>query len=101
MKPQAFMESTTIDNVIIPGGLNRIRFHFDRGGSNVSYFRFVNPVPVNLSIYDLFGNRMISSNIGSALSFSRRIDDLASKPGIYILSLTTGTGSLTRKVIIN
>jgi endoglucanase len=39
--------STTIDNVIIPAGTNKIRFHFDKGGSNVGLFRFLNPKPVS------------------------------------------------------
>jgi endoglucanase len=40
-------QSSTIENVIIPAGLNKIRIYFDRGGSNVSFFHFINPVPVN------------------------------------------------------
>jgi endoglucanase len=39
--------STTVDNVIIPAGLNKIRFYFDKGGSNINLFRFINPVPVS------------------------------------------------------
>jgi hypothetical protein len=39
--------SSTVENVIIPAGLNKIRLHFDRGGSNVSLIQFQNPVPVN------------------------------------------------------
>jgi hypothetical protein len=39
--------SSTIDNVIIPGGENKIRVYFDKGGSNVSYFSFSNPVPLS------------------------------------------------------
>jgi endoglucanase len=40
-------QSSTVENVIIPAGLNKIRFYFDKGGSNVSFFSFLNPVPVN------------------------------------------------------
>lgn len=39
--------SSTIEHVIIPAGENRIRFYFDKGGSNVSFFNFLNPVSVN------------------------------------------------------
>jgi len=39
--------SSTIENVIIPAGENKIRFHFDKGGSNVSFFHFINPVQVD------------------------------------------------------
>lgn len=39
--------STIIEYVIIPAGENKIQFHFDKGGSNVSFFSFLNPVSVN------------------------------------------------------
>ena len=39
--------STTINNVIIPAGTNKIRFYFDKGGSNVNLFRFLNPVSIS------------------------------------------------------
>ncbi|NTV84089.1 MAG: carbohydrate-binding protein, partial [Bacteroidales bacterium] len=39
--------SSTVENVIIPSGLNKIRLYFDKGGSNVNLFHFLNPVPVN------------------------------------------------------
>ena len=38
-------QSSTIEQVIIPAGTNKIRLHFDTGGSNVSYFKFLNPQP--------------------------------------------------------
>jgi hypothetical protein len=39
--------STTINNVIIPAGNNKIRFYFDKGGSNVNLFRFLNPLSIS------------------------------------------------------
>lgn len=39
--------SSSIDDVIIPAGNNKIRLHFDRGGSNVSFMHFTTPIPVD------------------------------------------------------
>jgi len=56
---------------------------------------------VTLTFYDLHGNELLNFDIDKTLSFSKRIDDLAFKPGIYFLSLSTEMGQLTRKVIVN
>jgi len=39
--------STNLGNVIIPSGTNKIRLYFDKGGSNINLFRFLNPVSVS------------------------------------------------------
>ena len=39
--------SSAVENVIIPAGLNKFRIYFDKGGSNVNLFTFLNPVPVS------------------------------------------------------
>jgi uncharacterized repeat protein (TIGR02059 family) len=39
--------SSTVGQVIIPGGTSKVRFYFDKAGSNVSFFRFLDPVPVS------------------------------------------------------
>jgi endoglucanase len=39
--------SSTVNNVIIPAGTNKITFYFDKGGSNVNLFRFLNPVSIS------------------------------------------------------
>jgi hypothetical protein len=40
-------QSSTVENVIIPAGTNKIRLYFDKGGSNVSLIQFLNPIPVS------------------------------------------------------
>jgi endoglucanase len=57
--------SSTSENVIIPAGTNKIRVHFDKGGSNVSFFHFINPRPVNSVPFNFISG---STNVeGSAI----------------------------------
>jgi len=62
---------------------------------------FSTRTPVNFTIYDLMGEKMMNFSIVGTLSFSERIDGLASRPGIYLLNLATEMGSITRKVVVN
>jgi uncharacterized repeat protein (TIGR02059 family) len=62
---------------------------------------FTTKTPAIFTIYDVFGNSMGICSIEKADSFSKQVDYLASKPGIYLLNLTTELGSLTRKLIVN
>lgn len=36
-------QTSTFEDIIIPAGDIKIKFHLDKGGSNLSYFNFVNP----------------------------------------------------------
>jgi len=62
---------------------------------------FDNKTPVTFVIYDLYGNSLVKYSIGNTTSFSRHINDLDCKPGIYFLDLSTQMGHLTKKVVVN
>lgn len=71
--------TTDLEEVILPKGTNKLRFIFDRGGSNLNYFKFANPVPVDsISFKSLYAsssedgtsvflhlNKPVSSEIGN------------------------------------
>lgn len=40
-------ETTTFEDVIIPAGEIKIKFHIDKGGSNLSYFKLGNPKSID------------------------------------------------------
>jgi len=56
--------SSTIENVIIPAGENKIRLHFDKGGSNVSFFQFINPLHVNMVPFNFISG---STNVAGTI----------------------------------
>jgi hypothetical protein len=94
--------------ISLPADVNEIprfkQFRVFPNPSNGCFFveaEFSSKTPVNLTIYDLFGNKLIHDSTEKSISYSKQIDDLAYKPGIYFLNLSTETGNLTRKVIIN
>jgi len=45
-------QSSTIENVIIPAGTNKIRLYFDKGGSNVNLLQFLNPIPASTVAFE-------------------------------------------------
>ncbi|MBE0653378.1 MAG: carbohydrate-binding protein [Bacteroidales bacterium] len=50
-------QTTRVDNVILTRGLNKIRFIFDQGGSNLNYFRFTDPVALeNVGFKELYAS---------------------------------------------
>jgi len=40
-------QTTSLDNIILPAGELKIKFVFDQGGSNLNYFSFSDPSPVD------------------------------------------------------
>jgi hypothetical protein len=60
--------SSTGEYAIIPAGTNKIRVYFDKGGSNVNYIRFTNPLPVNSVPFNFISG---STNVeGSAITLT-------------------------------
>jgi endoglucanase len=103
-------QSSTIENVIIPAGLNKIRFHFDKGGSNVSFFQFLNPSPVNAVPFNFISgstnvdgtailltlNKQITSlNEVSALDFEVRVNGNSYEIGLININIEN-----TRQLVI-
>lgn len=39
--------NSSLNNVILPGGTNKVKVYFERGGSNFTSLAFINPVAVN------------------------------------------------------
>jgi hypothetical protein len=81
--------SSTVEQVIVPAGENKIRFHFDKGGSNVSFFHFLNPVSIDSVPFNFISgatnvegtaifvtlNKPITSFIASDPGFEVRVDE--------------------------
>jgi endoglucanase len=92
----------------LPADVNEIpqlkQFRIYPNPSNGSFMvdaEFSEKTPAHFTIYDMLGNIMLNYSIERTTSFSKRIDGLASRPGIYFLNLKTEMGSVTRKVIVN
>jgi len=73
-------QTTNVQEVILPKGTHKVRWIFDRGGSNLNYFKFSGPVPVeNIGFKSLYAessedgkyillslNKPVTSAIGEA-----------------------------------
>ncbi len=80
-------QSSTIDNVIIPAGLNKIRFHFDKSGSNINFFQFVNPVPVNTVPFEFISGSTDIEGTAIALTLNKQITSLEDTGPDFVISV--------------
>ncbi|MFA4863111.1 MAG: carbohydrate-binding protein, partial [Bacteroidales bacterium] len=65
--------SSSIANVIITSGVNKIRFHFDKGGSNVSFFQFINPLHVNMVPFNFISGSTNVAGTTIVLTLNKQI----------------------------
>jgi len=62
---------------------------------------FRESTPVHFAIFDMLGHRLVNYRFEATSSFTKLIDSLDYKPGVYFLNISTELGSLTRKVVVN
>jgi endoglucanase len=78
-------QSTTAENIIIPAGTSKIRFCFDKGVSDVSYFKFVNPVPVASVPFNFISGTTNTDGTNIFLTLNKEITDFNSSTADFQL----------------
>lgn len=68
--------SSTVENVIIPAGENKIRLYFDKGGSNVSFIHFTGPVPVDAVPFSFISGSTNIEGTAIVLTLNKPITEL-------------------------
>ncbi len=101
--------SSTVGQVIIPGGTSKVRLYFDKAGSNVNFFRFLDPVPVSTVTFgfisgatNLAGNVIIITLNKPITSLSAPSSDFTVKKDgseIGIITVNTQPGN-NRQLIL-
>lgn len=75
-----------LEPVILPAGENKIRIHFERGGSNLSLFRFLDPVPIaSVDFHFVYGKTFNNNTI--LLTLNKAITNMASNPSDFALKI--------------
>jgi len=72
--------STTIDNVILPAGSNAVRVYFDKGGSNMNFFRFLNPTAVSGVSFGYISGETSVEGDAIILTLNKPITELNASP---------------------
>lgn len=57
--------TTSVDEIILEKGMQKIKFVFDQGGSNLNYFQFANPVAIDSLPFKYLG--AVTSDDGSSV----------------------------------
>lgn len=92
--------STTIDNVIIPAGTSKIRFYFDKGGSNVNLFRFINPKPVSAAPFEFISASTDSEGAYITLTLNKPVTNFGAVPADFNVKLD-GVNAEISAVVLN
>lgn len=71
---------TTVNDVILPAGLSKIRLYFERGGSNINLFSFTNPKAVDVVSFGYISSETNSSGDEILLTLNKEITVISSVP---------------------
>ena len=89
--------SSIVEQVIIPAGENKIRFYFDKGGSNVSFFSFLNPVAVNTIPFQFISGKTNEEGTEIILTLNKSIssfNESAAGFDVYVNEIRHETDSV-------
>ncbi len=67
--------NSTINNVILPGGTNKVRLEFDKAGSNVSFFKFTNPQAVSTVSFGFVSGESVKNNPSLLLTLNKLLNN--------------------------
>lgn len=69
-------QTTTFEDIIIPSGEIQIKFYLDKGGSNLSYFNFINPKSTDAIDFRLMSAKTSSTGDSILLDLNKEITTL-------------------------
>ncbi|HNS16694.1 MAG TPA: carbohydrate-binding protein [Bacteroidales bacterium] len=69
--------SSIVEQVIIPAGENKLKFYFDKGGSNVSLFQFLNPVPVSAVPFEFISGKTNATGTAITLTLNKPVSSIS------------------------
>jgi hypothetical protein len=78
---------TTVNDVILPAGQNKIRLLFERGGSNINLFSFINPKAVDLVSFGYISSETNVAGDEIMLTLNKTITEFASVPADFQLTV--------------
>lgn len=79
--------SSTINNVILAGGTNKVRLVFDKAGSNVSFFKFINPKAVSTVSFGFVSGESTKSNPSIELTLNKPVTELLALPTDFLFKV--------------
>ena len=56
---------------------------------------------IKISVYDILGREILQNSFDTISNFNQEIDVSNAKPGIYLMTISSERGNLTRRIIIN
>ena len=79
--------NSTINNVILPGGTNKVRLVFGKAGSNVSFFKFTNPQAVSTVSFGFVSGESVKNNPSLLLTLNKPVTELSATPADFIFKV--------------
>ncbi|MFC0878474.1 carbohydrate-binding protein [Saccharicrinis sp. FJH2] len=80
-------QTTTFNDIILPAGDIKIKLVFERGGSNLNYFQFINPRSASDVVFKLISAETTEDGFGILLSVNKNVDipDVSFNPADFVL----------------
>ena len=67
---------------------------------NVKLNSFINS-EIEISVYDILGREISQNSFNTISNFNEEIDISNASPGIYLMSISSKRGKVTRRIIVN
>ena len=56
---------------------------------------------IEISVYDILGREISQNSFNTISNFNEEIDISNASPGIYLMSISSERGKVTRRIIVN
>jgi hypothetical protein len=56
---------------------------------------------IEISVYDILGREISQNSFNTISNFNEEIDISNASPGIYLMSISSKRGKVTRRIIVN
>ncbi|MBW6490597.1 MAG: carbohydrate-binding protein [Lentimicrobium sp.] len=93
--------TSSVSGVILPAGEHKIRLFFDRGGSNVNLFSFINPVPVESVPFQFISATTNASGNEIVVTLNKEITELNAVPADFQVTAGGNTIDITDVLMVS
>ena len=80
-------KTSSIENIILPAGTNKIRVYSDRAGSNLNYFKFKNPVAVEEVSFGFISGQTTNDGAKILLTLNKPITSFSASVNDFALTI--------------